>query len=167
MWTVGAWEFTTEGVVAAAAIIVVAGPVIARSLHRLRSRRSQRLARADAGFRHTAEMGVVEQVVCAVAVYIGRPEIIGAWLVLKVATKWQDPRPAPGDFNLFLVGTGASIGAAAIAARALAVRTSADWAEFVVLLGGYVLVGALILVIGQGPRWIGRLFDPEYETSSD
>jgi len=56
-------------------------------------------------------LGLVERTIYTTSTYIGRPEFVGAWLVLKVAGQWGKWSENEGRawFNAFLIGTGISL----------------------------------------------------------
>lgn len=73
-----------------------------------------------------AIIGAIESLLYPAAIFLQKPEYIGGWIALKVATKWKQWDPAgQGDADgkgrntwyLFLIGTALGVGLGYFAAR--------------------------------------------------
>lgn len=82
--------------------------------------------------------GLVERALYVFSFMIGKPEFIGAWLVLKVASQWKEWQQKPG-YNIFLIGSGFSILYAAAGAYSIRWIQSFDWMNLLIFPGALVL----------------------------
>jgi hypothetical protein len=60
--------------------------------------------------------GIFERLLYTASWGVGKPEFIGVWVVLKVASQWKHWSEMPG-YNVFLVGSAASILYASVGAK--------------------------------------------------
>lgn len=76
---------------------------------------------------HPAIVGYLERLAVAGAWMLGRPELAGAWLVLKAAAVWRTWEDDRGVFNVFLIGTGTSVVFGVAGGLIAELVSSGDW----------------------------------------
>lgn len=125
-----------------------------------------RLVKPRTGVWDTSAMSMVERAVYFVGVYAGQFTLVGAWLVLKVASNWTAWKSEPGLFNRFAIGTGLSLlvtGAGAHMAHQLA----QGYVEPGLGVGLLALVPiALVWLTTFGPYKVRQILDPEANPDS-
>ena len=102
----------------------------------------------------SALVGFVERALFVATLQMGRGELIGIWLVLKVAGQWH--RWANGEkagdktidgrsaFNIFLIGSGLSIAYAFVGAQLIRLIVGKDWWYAIGLPVGLLLATLLL-----------------------
>jgi hypothetical protein len=88
-------------------------------------------------------VGILERTLFVASLQYGKPEFIGVWLVLKVAStwnRWGETGTIGGKkiegrvfFNIFLIGSGLSVAYAVGGAKMIDYATSSKWLQFIVL----------------------------------
>ncbi len=100
---------------------------------------------------HPAMVGYIERTIVFGAWMLGRPELAGAWLVLKAAATWQRWEKERAVYNVFLIGTGLSVILATIGALIVPSITHGDWAHAATWGGSGILLGVLLSVARRRP----------------
>lgn len=75
--------------------------------------------------------GFVERTLYIIAFQIEKPEFVGVWVALKVASQWKKWSEKTG-YNIFLTGSGLSIIYALVGAYLIKSITSEDWLFFII-----------------------------------
>jgi len=89
-------------------------------------------------------LGLVERTIYTASTYLGSPEFVGAWLVLKVAGQWGKWSEKEGRawFNAFLVGTGISLMYGVVGGYLISWIAQHDWSKALTvplsLIGGSI-----------------------------
>jgi len=100
----------------------------------------------------TGILGIVERTLYTASTYIGRPEFIGGWLVLKIAGNWQqgkDDVDRRALFNAFLSGTGLSLFYGFIGGRMISLLQSCEFTKATVLPLGLVIFSILLILYAK------------------
>lgn len=104
---------------------------------------------------HPAMVGYVERTIVFGAWMLERPELAGAWVVLKAAATWRRWEKERAVYNVFLIGTGLSVILATIGALIVPSITRADWARAATWGGSGLLLAVLLGLARKRPfRWL-------------
>jgi len=111
-------------------------------------------AKAHSGAYLSRLVGCVERALFVATLQMGRGELIGVWLVLKVAGQWKrwtegekvEDKVIDGrsSFNLFLIGSGLSIAYSFVGAQLIRFILGKDWWYAIGLPVGLLLATLLL-----------------------
>jgi hypothetical protein len=117
---------------------------------------------------HSEGVGYVERALYSAAVLIGKPELVGVWLLVKVAaalapwTEHERPRgkgapKARQAYNTFLIGGGLSL-MFGLSGGFVALQSDLWDLAVAFMLIGPLAVTAVVQLAYSGPLWLRRRF---------
>lgn len=99
----------------------------------------------------TSLQGIVERALYMSAWILDKPEFIGFWIALKVASNWKKWSEKLG-FDVFLIGTALTVGYSFVGVKLIDYLTKSKCDEALLLSG--VLVIANMLIVLRAIIWI-------------